>query len=134
MSEENFEIAKPGWEAWQRGGLDALAEILDPEIVWDVSHFRDWPGTRYVGIEGVQDLLADFLAILDGYEVGVDETLAAPGDRVVSLAWQRGKGRHSGLEVYLEFAVIFTLRHGKIIRLATYDDREAALEAAGLSE
>jgi ketosteroid isomerase-like protein len=36
--------------------------------------------------------------------------------------------------VYLEFAVIFTFRNGKIIRLATYDDREAALEAAGLSE
>jgi ketosteroid isomerase-like protein len=48
--------------------------------------------------------------------------------------WQRGKGRGSGLEVYFETAMIFTFSEGKVIRLDVYDDREAALEATGLSE
>jgi ketosteroid isomerase-like protein len=48
--------------------------------------------------------------------------------------WQRGKGRQSGLEMYVESALIFTLRAGKVTRIDNYDNRETALEAAGLSE
>ncbi len=97
-----------------------------------MSHFRDWPGAAYVGIDGVKRFLAEFLEVFDDYEFGIDETLAAPNGRVIALAWQRGKGRHSGLEMYFEFALIFTFRGSKVIRLDAYDDREAAREAAGV--
>jgi ketosteroid isomerase-like protein len=134
MSGENVEVVERGWEAWLRGDLDALAELWDPEVVWDVSHFRDWPEPAYLGIDGVKRFITEWLEVWDDYEVGVDETLAAPDGRVISLAWQRGKGRQSGLEMDVESALIFTLRDGKVTRIENYDNRETALEAAGLRE
>jgi ketosteroid isomerase-like protein len=134
MSGENVEVVERGWEAWLRGDLDALAEFWDPEVVWDVSHFRDWPEPAYLGIDGVKRFITEWLEVWDDYEVGVDETLAAPDGRVISLAWQRGKGRQSGLEMDVESALIFTLRDGKVTRIENYDNRETALEAAGLRE
>ena len=64
----------------------------------------------------------------------VDETLPTRDGRVISLAWQRGKGRQSGLEMDMEWAQIFTLRNGKVTRIDHYDTREAPLEATELSE
>ena len=68
------------------------------------------------------------------WEAGVDEILAAPDDRVVVLTWQRGKGRESGLPMSMEWAQVISVRDGKIRRVDAHDDRQAALEAAGLSE
>jgi ketosteroid isomerase-like protein len=134
MSEENVELVNRGWEAWLRGDLDGLAELWDSEVEFDVTHFRDWPEPAYFGIDGVKRFFTQWLEVWDDYEVGVDETLATPDGRVISLAWQRGKGRQSGLEMDVEWAVIFTLRDGKITRIDNYDNRETALEAAGLRE
>src|SRR5262245_62928894 len=134
MSQANLELARRGWEAWSRGDLDARAEIWDSAIVWDVSHFRDWPEPSYVGIDGVNRFAGEWLEVWDDYEVGVDETLTAPDGRVISLAWQRGKGRQSGLQMEFEWAQIFTFRDGKVIRIDNYDNRETALQAAGLGE
>jgi ketosteroid isomerase-like protein len=53
---------------------------------------------------------------------------------VVSVLRQRGLGSSSGAEVSVEFAQIFTLRAGKIVRIDNYLDRPKALEAAGLRE
>lgn len=78
--------------------------------------------------------MTEWLEVWGDYEVGVDEILAAPDGRVVSLIWQRGKGRRSGLAMELEMAQIATVRDGKITRFDNYDDRVQALEAAGLSE
>jgi ketosteroid isomerase-like protein len=134
MSQENVKLTNRAWDAWFRGDPGALAETWDPEIVWDVSHFRDWPEHAYVGIENSRRFAAEWLGLWDDYEVGVDETLAAPDGRVVSLFWQRGKGRRSGLEVRFDAAMIFTFRDGKMIRTDIYDSRAVALEAVGLLE
>jgi ketosteroid isomerase-like protein len=76
MSENNVGIANRGWEAWLRGDLDALAELWDSEVVWDVTHFRDWPAPAYFGIDRVKRFVTEWLEVWDDYEVGVDETLA----------------------------------------------------------
>jgi ketosteroid isomerase-like protein len=88
----------------------------------------------YRGDEGVRRFLNEWLEVWDEYEVGVDEILAAPDGRIVSLAWQRGKGRRSGLPMEMEWAQITTMRDGKIIQMDNYDRRSQALEAAGLSD
>ena len=42
-------------------------------------------------------------------------------------------GRSSGLEVEFRFYAQFTLQDGKVIRIYDHEEREAALEAAGLT-
>jgi ketosteroid isomerase-like protein len=134
MSQENVEAIRKGWDAWLRGDVPRLFALWDPEIVWDMTHFREWPEPTYRGREGVRRFLTEWLEVWDDYEVGVDEIIAAPDGRVVSLAWQRGKGRESGLAMEIKWAQVATLRDGKVLRIENYDDRSTALGATGLSE
>ena len=129
-----MEIVREAWDASLRRDVDGMFAYFDPEVVWDMTHFREWPDVTYRGGEGVRRFLDEWLEVWDEYEVAVDELiLAAPDGRVVGLAWQRGKGRRSGLPMEMEWASITALRDGKIIRIDNYDDRSKALEAAGLS-
>ena len=134
MSQENVEVVRESWDAWLRGDLPGLFRTYDPEIVWDTSHYRDWPESAYHGIEGVESFLREWLAVWDEYEVGVDEIFAAPDDRVVVLFWHRGKGRTSGLAMEWHAAQIISVRGGKVARIDNYEDHAEALEAVGLSE
>jgi ketosteroid isomerase-like protein len=134
MSEENVDIVQKTWEAWVRGDLNGLLAYCDPEVVYDLTNFGEWPDNIHRGHEAMRHHLTEWLEVWDDYEVGVEEIRAAPHGRVVSLAWQRGRGRQSGLAMDMEWAGIATVRHGKIIRIEAYDDRAEALEAAGLSE
>jgi ketosteroid isomerase-like protein len=134
MSQENVELMRRAWDAWNRGDSARVFAVFDAETVWDSSHYRDWPDDRYDGIAGVEHFLNEWLAVWDAYEVQVEEVLAAPDGRVVSLFRQRGKGRESGLGLDMAMALIATVSDGKITRVDTYDDRSEALHAAGLSE
>jgi len=103
-------------------------------MVWDTSHFHDWPESSYHGIEGVERFLSEWLDVWDEYEVGVEDVIAVPDGRVVSLILQRGKGRGSGLAMEMETAMVATLRNGKVTRMDNYEDRAEALAEVGLSE
>jgi ketosteroid isomerase-like protein len=135
MSRENVETVGKAWDAWLRGDLDSLfATYFDPDTVYDLTHFREWPDQTYRGLDGVRRGLTEWLEVWEAWEARVDDVVAAPDGRVVVLTWQRGKGRRSGLPMDMEWAQIITLHGGKITRVDAYDDRSKALEAAGLSE
>ena len=132
MAEEDIDVIRRGWDAWLRGDLAALLREMAPDVVWDTSHFRDWPESTYQGVEGVERFLNEWLYVWDDYELRVDDVFVAPDGRVVSLIWHRGRGRNSGVELHLEMAQVATLREGKITRLDNYEDRAEALAAVGL--
>lgn len=117
-----------------RDRWEGLVPYLDAEVVWDTSHFHNWPESTYWGLKGVERFLTEWLDVWDDYEVGVDEILAAPDGRVVVLSRQRGKGRLSGLDMEMQSGQINTVRDDKITRVDNYEDPAEALEAAGLSE
>jgi ketosteroid isomerase-like protein len=134
MSQENVEVVREAWSAWLRRDMEALFSHADPEVVYDLTHFREWPDRLYRGVDGIQGFFDEWLALWESFEAGADEFLAAPDGRVVMLVWQRGTGRQSGLLMEMEWALIVTLRDGTITRWDAYADRSQALEAAGLSE
>ena len=134
MSQENVEIARSAWEAWERGDLDGLFGLYTADVVWGLTHFREWPESEYRGTDGVRRFLDEWLEVWEDYHVGVEEIIAAPHDRVVCLGWQSGRGRTSGLAMDMKWAQILTLRDGRISRIENFDDRTKALEAAGLRE
>ena len=64
----------------------------------------------------------------------VGEVIDAGDDLVlVQIRWCL-RGRVSGLETEREYAAVFTLREGKIVRYRDYESWNEALEAVGLSE
>ncbi len=52
MSEENVEVIRAAFEAWNAGDMDALRERLDPDIIWRPPEGWPEPGP-FVGREAV---------------------------------------------------------------------------------
>ena len=134
MSEQNVEVARRAWDAWGRGDLDGILAVCTEDVVFGTTHMRDWPEPEYRGHDGVRRFLAEWLEVWDGFEVGVDELISARDGRVVSLFWQRGKGRHSGQSMDVHWATVTSTRGDRLGRIEVYDDRAEALKAVGLSK
>ena len=138
MSQENVEVVRRAFDSFNRGGVDACVSdgVWSPEIVWDATP-TGIPGIgAYRGREEVKRFFEDdwFKSFpFEAWELELEEVLN-PGDQVVAMGRQRGRGASSGVAAELEFAQICTLRDGQVVRVDTYLDREKALEAAGLRE
>jgi ketosteroid isomerase-like protein len=134
VSQENVEVVRRTWDAWTRGDLDGVLALCCEDLVFDTTHIRDWPEPGYMGHDGFRRFLTEWLEVWDGFEVGVDDHLPASDGRVVTLFWQRGKGRHSGLSMEVTWALISTVRGERNARGEVYEDRAEALKAVGLEE
>jgi ketosteroid isomerase-like protein len=137
MSEQNVEIVKSLLEAMKRGDNQTPFEYYDSAIEWDAtrgSEIVPEVAARYRGHDGVRAFWRSWLAAWETVEFDVEGVLDA-GDSVVALIGdQHLRGRRSGIAVeFPPYAIIFTMRDGKVIRWAWFPDRAEALEAAGLS-
>lgn len=72
---------------------------------------------------------------LSGYDVLPVELIDA-GDQVVAVAQVTGVGPASqiAMEDRDQFAFLFTIKEGRVVREQAFRNRQEALEAAGLSE
>jgi ketosteroid isomerase-like protein len=129
MSQENVEVVRAAWEAFQRRDNEAVFALYDPEV--EVQHPVD--GSLYRGFDGVRRFFQDWLPAWDDFEEQVEEWIEA-GDHVVAFLHSRGRGKLSGVPVEQRQAHLWTVRGGKLWRLRIYPTKEAALEAAGLRE
>ena len=133
MSQENVEVVRSVYTAWNRGDRETALGFAHPEIVIDASR-RVFNPTTYVGKEGAPRLFADMEEVWEQFHTELDEVLDAD-DRVVVIGRLIGKGRASGVEVEQPIADVWTVRDGRIVRgELNYTDRREALEAAGLRE
>jgi ketosteroid isomerase-like protein len=134
MSEENVEIVRRSWQAFVDGGLDALTEYLDPEINWRaIEGAPDDVGEMH-GKNAVRRYLQDWLDTFEGITSVPTELIDAGDDLVVAALHVTGRARLSGIETELRYAVVYTVRNGRIVRGREYADRDEALKAVGLAE
>ena len=126
MSRENVERIKGGFEAHNRGDLDALEKLYDPEVVFETLLL----GTHH-GNHAIRLIYAENQKTMDGYDVLPVELIDA-GDKVVAVAQMVGAGSESRIALDDQFAFVFTFRGERVIREQAFRNREEALEAAGL--
>jgi ketosteroid isomerase-like protein len=135
MSQENVEIVRRLLEAWNRRDADGMLAFADPEIEYVNAPGAVEPGTRH-GHEGLLRVLRAQWDALPGGEQELDR-IEDRGDRIISIG--RVSRLMPGGEARIDTAILlaWTIRAGKVTRiemLATGQDLEKALEAAGLSE
>jgi ketosteroid isomerase-like protein len=127
---ENVEQLKRGYEAFNHGDLEAVFELLDPEIEWVTDERVPSAGT-YHGHDEIRRLLRDQQEVFSQITMEPYEFFEA-GDQVVAFVHQRARGQASGAELEITIGHLWTIRNGKAIRWQGFPEREKALEAAGL--
>jgi uncharacterized protein len=130
MSQENVEIVRRAYVAFNDGNLDAVLAAMDPDIEWNASDvFFDFPRT-YRGRQAWQEeFLRDLMQIFETYRSEPERLLDAGGE-VVAVVWVGGRGRRSGADAMARVAHLFAFRDGKIVRFTELRDVDAALDAA----
>jgi ketosteroid isomerase-like protein len=130
MSQENVDIVKATFDAWNAGDMDRLRDMYDPNIVLHMIPGWPEPGP-YAGREAVMRQLTQLRETWDA-DVGELISFVDVGDRVVVRHIWRGFGR--GPDASIEMSIIFTLREGMITSAEYFWDHVEALKAVGLEE
>ena len=136
MSQENVDIVRAAWEAFDDGDVDRAFEVFAANVDWDVPQ-DSWGdfggGGHYRGVGGVAGWLADRYGAWEPFELDAEEILDAGDDRVIVVLSARGREPGSGLGVEHHPAGVATLSARKVLSVVWHPTREAALEAVGLS-
>ena len=130
MSQENVDIVRAGYVAWNSGDMDALRELYDPEAIVRLPEGWPEPGP-YVGREAVLRVFEQWRETWDADSLEPISIIDA-GDRVVVR--QRWRGVGHGPDLNMEVSVVTTMRKGRTILIEFFWDHAEALEAVGLSE
>ena len=132
MSQENVEIVQSFYRAtdpWP------FFDLLDEDVQVDFSThpLPDFP----VFVEGKDAAInwwRHYWGTWDEYVLEPAEIIDAGQDRVLVVQDERGIGRGSGAPFERRWAVLYTMRDAKIVRIEHFSERTDALEAAGLTE
>jgi ketosteroid isomerase-like protein len=119
MSQSNVDIAWRGFEAVMRGDLDAIGELLDPEVKWhggdpsakDACHNRG-EALAFMRRARSRNPMGELVDVIDA------------GDQVVVVIrpYERTELR----------ANLTTFRDGKVVEIVAYATPEDALTAVGV--
>ena len=123
MSAENKQKIEGLYQAFGKGDVSYIMSALDPEIEWwEAENFIYADKNPYRGPQSV--LMGVFGRLMnqwEGFAVSVNEVLDA-GDSVVGCGHYTGRYRQTGREVRAQFAHVFTLRDGKVVKFQQYTD------------
>ena len=130
MSQENVELVRAFYAAYNRGDLDAVMNDLHPDFTLDWSRGMG-PQRGVYGTDRVRQFFDDFAEIFE-QRVVPDEFINV-GEHVVVPQTGYVRGR-DGIEVTARITLLWTIHNGSVMRICLYQDTREALEAVGLSE
>jgi ketosteroid isomerase-like protein len=131
MSQENVEIVRAALDAFNRGDLESLLKDAAPNVQYDLSRAVG-PVRGVYGRDQVVPVLSEFVESWESVRVEPHELIEV-GEHVVVPWTMQGAGR-DGIEVQARTTWVWTIRDGAIERVTMYQERDEALEAAGLRE
>jgi ketosteroid isomerase-like protein len=128
MSRENVEIVRRVHDAATRRDAAAVYALYDTAVELDASRVEIAGFSEREVYRGHQGLRLFFREWHEAWEdVTYDfEELIDHGDDVLAVVTRRARGRASGADVEWHLALIWTVRGGKVVRLAWFPTRADA--------
>lgn len=131
MDEQNVNVVKQAFTAFKQGDIPNLLSRISPEVDWEAVvgvGERVPTGGRRKGLEQV----ARFFTTLDQtttFEQFEPQEFVAQGDKVVTLGEYKGTVKSTGRPFSCQFAMVFTVRNGKITKFQEFTDTAAVLQS-----
>ncbi len=131
MSQENVAVVRQMYDAFHSGDAEGAIDHFAPDVRVDA---RDHPAAQAGrGREALVRIIGSWVAAFDEWSEEIEETRDL-GDHVLVAAKQRGRGKGTGIETELRYALLYEVEDGKISSMTFYSDVAEALEAAARSE
>jgi ketosteroid isomerase-like protein len=124
---DNVELVRRLWTAFERGGIEAVLEIADPDVEWEP---YGGGGTVYRGHNGLRAYMEERRARNEEADARLYSAFAK-GDAVVA----RGEVQIKSAQgiVTMQPGWLYEFRDGRLVRFRGFPTQEAALRAAGLA-
>jgi uncharacterized protein len=126
-AESDVAVVRAFYEAAARRDLDAILDLLDPEVVLRAPESLPWGGT-FRGHEGVQEFFRELAEEPVENRREVQEYLDA-GDRIIVQLHLFGRARGGDTETEVPEIHVWTVQNGKILDLEAIFDTATALRA-----
>ena len=129
----NSELILAGYEAWNRGDVDAYLETLHPDARLHASGI--WPDFDpiYSGHERIAEFWRQMHEAWEVFDIDVEQ-IDEEGDCFTTAVRFRGKGVDSGVEVEMRFAHGLRIRDGLLAEIFSRRTVEEAREALRLDQ
>ena len=132
MSQEIVEWIERFFKLYNRREIDAWVAMMAPDLEWHVDP-EDPDTTVHRGPEAVKRYGLMWAEMMDA-TIEVREIFEGSDDQAVAWTRVESRGGLSGAAAGQDYAFIFKLRDGLVVRVQETQDMREALEAVGLSE
>jgi ketosteroid isomerase-like protein len=127
MSQDNVEVVRRGFAAFNERAVEELVGLCDPDCEW-VPFRAQLEGMVYRGHAGVRQFVLDMDEDWETFRIAPVE-FHDRGDAVAVVGQVTAVGRGSGVDVESVAGFVFDFRAGRIARLVSYSDPADALAA-----
>jgi hypothetical protein len=129
-TEENTRLAQSAYEAFGRGDMAALAEMMADDIEWvNPGDPADNPNAgTFRGKEAVLGWFGGLGSTVD-FATFEPQEFIAQNDKVVSLVYVEARARGTGRRFVNREAHVWAFRDGKVARFEIYHDTAASAAA-----
>jgi ketosteroid isomerase-like protein len=129
---KSTEIVKAIYTAFGKGDVPAVLGCFDPQIQWcEAESFLYADRNPYVGPQVVAEgVFQRIVSDIESFSV-LPQHFVEGGDTVVVEGRYRGTMKATGKPVDAQFAHVWQLRDGKVVRFQQYTDTRQWATAAG---
>jgi ketosteroid isomerase-like protein len=128
---DNVAVVKRVFEAFSNRDVDAMAELLDPEVLFEPAPTFARPHRSYVGHSGMRQYFEDVSATWERLEVNIQEYRHA-GNYVLAFGRIYASGGGSVADDPASF--VWRLEGGRVVWGKVFRRRGEALDVVGLVE
>lgn len=123
MNASNVEVVRGLYDAFARGDVLAVLGVMDAGIVWnEAENFPYADQNPYVGPEAVAlGVFSRIVAEWEGFRVSVEEYHDA-GETIIARGRYDGRHKGTGRTIHAQFAHVWWLRDGRIVRFQQHVD------------
>lgn len=131
---DNVELVRSAYEAFARGDVPAVLELLDENVEWnEAEHIPYWSGGPFIGRQAVlEGVFARIQEDFDTFTVDVQRVVGC-GETVFVEARYRGSVKQTGKSLDAQVAHVWDFSGGKAVRWQQYSDTWQFAEVMGFT-
>jgi ketosteroid isomerase-like protein len=132
QSQKNVEIVLRGFEAFESMDMDAFTADWHEELVWDVSGYDGWPGSRtsYTGAPEILQEFGGFMSSVRALRVTNLQITPLQNGRILATYHERRINEGDTDPVHLDIGIVYELDEDTITRIEVYTGHDRARQAA----